>query len=87
MLMFVFYYCICTFLCGRRSFNPPLYRLSPLLLSYVAVSKPCRLPEFYPHRALNKVDKGPFSESPLNPYLFILFIHLFIYLFIYFRTR
>ena len=81
MLMFLFYYCICAFLCGCHSFNPSLYRLSPLLLSYVAVSKPCRLPEFYPHRALNKVDKGPFSGFATFKSLFIYFIHSFIYLF------
>ena len=82
MLMFVVYYCICTFLCGRRSFNLSLCRLSSLLLSYDAVSKPCRLPEFYPHRALNKVDKGPFSGFATFKSLFIHFIHSFIYLFI-----
>ena len=82
MLMFLFYYCICAFLCGCHSFNPSLYRLSPLLLSYVAVSKPCRVPEFYPHRALNKVDKGPFSGFATFKSLFIYFIHSFIYLFI-----
>ena len=83
MLMLVFYYYICTFLCGRRSFNPSLCHLSPLLLSYVAVSRPCHLPEFYPHRALNQVDKEPFSGCATFKSLFILFIHLFIY----FRTR
>ena len=75
MLMLVFY-CICAFLCGRRSFNPCLCSLSPFLLSYVTVSRPRCLPEFYPHRALNKVDREPFS-------VFATFKSLFIY----FRTR
>ena len=81
MLMFVFYYCICAFLCGCHSFNPSLCRLLLLLPSYVAVSKPCRLPEFYPHRALNEVDKEPFSGFATFKSLFIYFIHSFIYLF------
>ena len=81
MLMFVFYYCICAFLYGCHSFNPSLCRLLLLLLSYVAVSKPCRLPEFYPHRALNEVDKEPFSGFATFKSLFIYFIHSFIYLF------
>ena len=81
MLMFVFYYCICAFLCGCHSFNPSLCCLLLLLLSYVAVSKPCRLPEFYPHRALNEVDKEPFSGFATFKSLFIYFIHSFIYLF------
>ena len=44
-LRFFFYRC--------RSFRPSLYmcRLSPYLLSCVAVSRPCRLSEFYPNRA------------------------------------
>lgn len=45
MLLSIFCYCVCTFLC--RSFNPSL----PFMLSYVAVSRPgCCLPEFYPNR-------------------------------------
>ena len=37
-----FHYCICTFiLCRCRSFNPSLGRLSPFLLPYFAVSRPC----------------------------------------------
>ena len=40
MLLSVFYYCICAFLCRCRSFNPSLCRLSPFLLPYVAVSRP-----------------------------------------------
>ena len=82
MLMLVFYYCICAFLCGRRSLNPSLCRLSPLLLSYVAVSRPCRLPEFYPHRALNQVDKEPFSGFASFKSLFIYLFYSVIYLFI-----
>ena len=42
MSLSVFYYCICAFiLCRCRSFNPSLCRLSPFLLPYVAVSRPC----------------------------------------------
>ena len=33
MSLSVFYYCICIFLCHCHSFNPPLCRLSPFLLS------------------------------------------------------
>ena len=33
MSLSVLYYCICIFLCHCRSFNPPLCRLSPFLLS------------------------------------------------------
>jgi len=53
MSLLVFYYgtCIdCTFLCRCCSFNPSLCCLSPFLLSYVAVSRPCCLLEFYPNR-------------------------------------
>ena len=44
----VFYYCICTFLCGCRNFNLSLCHLSPFLLSYATVTKSCRLSEFDP---------------------------------------
>ena len=42
------YYCIWAFLCRCRcrSFNSSLCHLSPFLLSYVTVSRPCRLLEF-----------------------------------------
>ena len=43
MLLLVFYYFICAFLCCCHSFNLSLCRLSPFLLSYVNVSRPCRL--------------------------------------------
>ena len=33
MSLSVLYYCICTFLCGSRIFNPSLCHLSPFLLS------------------------------------------------------
>ena len=33
----VFYYCICTFLCHCRSFNPSLCRLLPFLLSLMSL--------------------------------------------------
>ena len=46
MSLSVFYYCICPCLCRCRSFNPSLCRLSPFRLSYVAVSRPCRLSKF-----------------------------------------
>ena len=44
MLLSVFYYCICGFLCCFRCFNLSLCRLSPFLLSYVTVSShvPCQ---------------------------------------------
>ena len=46
MSLSVFYYCICACLHRCRSFNPSLCRLAPFHLSYVAVSRPCRLSEF-----------------------------------------
>ena len=48
MSLSVFYYCICTFLCGCRNFNLSLCHLSPFLLSYATVTKSCRLSEFDP---------------------------------------
>ena len=49
MLLLVFYYCICFFLCCCYSFNPSLCHWSPFLLSYVTVSRSCRLSEFDPN--------------------------------------
>ena len=46
MSLSVFYYCICACLRRCRSFNPSFCRLSPFHLSYVAVSRQCRLSEF-----------------------------------------
>ena len=46
MSLSVFYYFICPCLCRCRSFNPSLCRLSPFRLSYVTVSRPCRLSKF-----------------------------------------
>ena len=46
MSLSVFYYC--TFLSLYLGFNLSLCRLSPFLLSNVAVSMPCRLSEFNP---------------------------------------
>ena len=43
MSLSVFYYCICACLRRCRTFNPSLCRLPPFHLSYVAVSRPCRL--------------------------------------------
>ena len=52
MLLSVFYYSgICFFLCRCHSFNLSLCYLSPFLLSYVTVSRSCRLSEFDPNRA------------------------------------
>ena len=39
--------------CCCHSFNPSLCRLSPFLLSYVTISRPYCLLEFYPNRASN----------------------------------
>ena len=47
----VFYYCIHAFQSHCRSFNPSQCRLSPYLPSYVAVSRPRHLSEFYPNKA------------------------------------
>ena len=46
MSLSVFYCCICACLHCCHSFNPSLCCLSPFHLSYVAVSRPCRLSEF-----------------------------------------
>ena len=46
MLLSVFYYFICTFLCCCHCFNPSLCHFLPFLLSCVAVSRPCPLSEF-----------------------------------------
>ena len=50
----VFYYSLCTFLCccAVSTYLRSL-TLSPFLLSFVAVSRPCRLLEFCPNRALH----------------------------------
>ena len=45
MLLLVFYYFICAFLCHCRSFNPSLCHLTPFLLSCITVSRPCCLSE------------------------------------------
>ena len=39
--------------CWCHSFNPSLCCLSPFLLSYVTISRPYCLLEFFPHRASN----------------------------------
>ena len=49
--LLVFYYCIYAFLCSCSSFNLSLCCLSKYLPSYVAVSSPCHLSEFYPNKA------------------------------------
>ena len=51
MSLSIFYYCICDFPCRWRRFEPTSYHLSPINLSYVAVSRSCRLSEFNPNRA------------------------------------
>ena len=51
MLLLVFYYCICSFTCRCRSFNPFSCCLLPFQPSYVAISSPYCLPEFYPNKA------------------------------------
>ena len=55
MSLSVLYHCICAFLCHCHSFNPSVCHLLPVLLSYVTVSRPCRLLEFY----LNRVTARP----------------------------
>ena len=40
MLLLVFYYFICAFLCRCRSFNLSLCHLTPFLLSCITVSRP-----------------------------------------------
>ena len=57
MSLSVFYYCICAFLCRCRSFNPSLGRLSPFLLSSVAVSRPSFASRNLAQQGLKKVVK------------------------------
>lgn len=62
MCLSVFYYCTCIYVlfyvshCHYLSFNQSLCYLLPLLLSYVAVSRPCGLWEYY------FIVKGPHSK-------------------------
>ena len=55
MSLSVFYHCICAFLCHSHSFNLSVCHIMPVLLSYVTVSRPCRLSEFY----LNRITARP----------------------------
>ena len=52
-----FHYCIYAFLCRCRNFNPSLGRLSPFLLHYVAVSRPCFACRNLAQKDLKKVVK------------------------------
>ena len=45
MLLLVFYYFICAFLCRCRSFNLSLCHLTAFLLSCITISRPCCLSE------------------------------------------
>ena len=78
MSLSVFHYCFCACLRRCRSFNPPLRRLSPFHLSYVAVSRPCRLSEFTltgPHYKLTAsltAISWPMQESELTSVSFLL---------------
>lgn len=51
MLLSVFYYCICNFLCRCHchSFDLSLCHFSSFLLPCVTISRPCRLLELYPN--------------------------------------
>ena len=58
MLLSGFHYCICAFiLCRCCSFSPSLARLSPFLLPYVAVSRPCFACRNLTQQGLKKVVK------------------------------
>ena len=50
MLLSVNFTIVFAFFFVAVSFNPSLCCLSPFLLSYVAVSRPRRLSEFYPNK-------------------------------------
>ena len=67
MLLSVFYYCICNFLCRCHchSFDLSLCHFLSFLLSCVAVSRPCCLLELYP----NMASSGP---QYLDPVLLLL---------------
>ena len=49
-----------------RSFNPSLGHLSSILLSYVAVSMPRCLSEFYPYRGLSIYSQLSLRQTPLG---------------------
>ena len=66
MSLLVFHYCICAFnLCRCSSFNLSLGRLSPFLLHYVAVLRPCFACRNLAQQDLKKVVK----TSVINGYL------------------
>jgi len=70
MSLSVFHYCFCACLRRCRSFNPSLHRLSPFHLSYVTVSRPCRLSEF--------TLTGPHKSTLLSVSLYHLYVSIFI---------
>ena len=81
MSLSVFYYCTCIYVlfyvshCCYLSFNPFLFCLSPFLLSYVAVSRPCGLWEFYcnrPHSGSKFVYHNVQAHIPPFPHIFAL---------------
>ena len=63
-----FHHCICAFfLCRCCSFSPSLGRLSPFLLPYVAVSRPCFACRNLAQQGLKKVVKtGVINGDLLN---------------------
>ena len=61
MSLSIFYYSIYDFLCCCHNFNPSLCRVSPFLLFYVSVSRPCRLSELPLAGPLGNDSKGPGS--------------------------
>ena len=65
MSLLISYYCFCTLL-GRLSLAPSLCDLSPFLLSYVAVSRPCCfMLEVYPN-FVNMDIKGATENVRIN---------------------
>ena len=74
MSLLAFYYRICDFPHHYWSLNPPSCRFSPFHLSYVAVSRPCDLLEFYRgRRALGLIFAGYVLLASQSPYPIIVY--------------
>ena len=72
MSLLVFDYCICAFLCCCHSSSLSLCHLSLFLLSYVAVSLPCCLSEFFPNSASVSSIFSLFSSSSAGERIIII---------------
>ena len=74
MSLLAFYHRNCDFPHHYWSFNPPSSRFSPFHLSYVAVSRPCGLLEFYRWRGpLGLIFAGYVLLASQSPYPIIVY--------------